>query len=224
MRDGRRIDTRQQMLLWALVSRGGSALRKDLKPEVEAADRTALERRGFVSTRREKGNAMRLTIENRGWDHLATAAPTLLASGRGSAFDRPILQFVLERIQAYATANDVPFARVFVPAASGGGAEPGEDPPREMPRANGSRGKAWRNAFEAAFFAIAGRPPLNHVRLRALRARLDGTPRAEIDRALAAMRAGGRISLSTLSNPADVAREGDAPISDRRPHLPHHLD
>ena len=217
--------SRQQILLWTLVSRGGSAMQKEMKPDVEAADRNALERRGYLSTTKGKNNANRLTLEERGWDHLATAAPTLLASGKGSSYDRPILQFVLERVQAYAAANDVSFARVFVPAAADAGQEDvvgGGDPREGAGDGVATRGAAAREAADgdglddrvvAAFFAIAGRPPLNHVRLKALRARLDGASRSDVDRTLAAMRASGRIALSTLSNPADVAKEGDAPLT-----------
>ena len=191
---------RQQILLWDLVSRGGSAMRKDIKPELKSADRGPLEKRGFISASKEKGNAIRLTIEEPGWDHLASVVPTLLASGAGSIHDRRILQFFLSRIQAYAADNRVPFARILIPAAADAAAGPG------------GRSTGLESEVEATFFELAGRPPVNHVRLRALRARLEGTPRSELDHALVAMRAGGRVRFSTLSNPADIAKEGDAPL------------
>ena len=199
---------RQQLLLWDLVSRGGSAMRKDLKPEVGPADRGPLERRGFISVTKERGNAIRLTMEEPGWDHLAGVAPTLLASGAGSIHDRRILQFVLARIQAYASREGLTFARIFVPART--------DAPDTASSIDltGIVESALdlESEVEAAFFELAGRPPVNHVRLAALRARLGGKPRAELDRALVVMRTRGRVSLSTLSNPADIAREGDAPL------------
>ena len=181
---------RQQILLWDLVSRGGSALQKDLKPDVKPADREPLVKGRHISVAKEK-RAVRLTLEEHGWNFLASTAPSL--SGQGSKYDRPILQFVLARMRAYAAVNHVAIATLFAPPSP---------PPTS----------AVEPQIIDAFHAIAGRPARDHVRLSALRAELPNIPRADLDAALLAMRRAGRANLMNLDNPRDIEAEREAAL------------
>jgi hypothetical protein len=192
---------RQQILLWDLVARGGDALQKELKPAVKPAERDPLKTARLISVSKD-GRATRLTLEEAGWDYVASRRPDF-AKSIGSKYDRPILQFVLERIQAYARREGVALATILAEGAAAPTAEGDREtasPPRET----------VAQEIRRAFFEIAGRPPMNQVRLRALRGRLSHIARDMLDEALIAMRETGRARFSKLSNPSDIAAEGDA--------------
>lgn len=171
---------RQQMLLWDLVARGGSALQKDLKPDVERIDRESLQRAKLIAVAKARGFTLAMT--DAGWDHVARVAPSL--DGAGSKYDRPVLQFVLSRVQAYAAQNNVAFATLF----AGRGTGPA----------------TTESAIEAAFFEIAGRPARGNIRLSQLRSRLGGFTREDVDATLVAMWKAGKANLMNLDNPRDI--------------------
>lgn len=194
---------RQQILLWDLVSRGGSALQKDLKPKVEPKDREPLVRAKMISVAKGKNNTIELTLADGGWDHIAATTPTLLKNGEGSKYDRPILQFVLVRVQAHAAANANSYFDIFAGKPTETTSETIVVTPTLMP---------IETAIRSAFFDIAGRPARDGVRLRALRERLPALDRATLDAALLRMRESGRANLMNLDNPRDIEAEGDAAL------------
>lgn len=194
---------RQQILLWDLVARGGGALQKELKPAVKPADREPLKKAKLISVSKD-GRATRLTLEEAGWNHLASRRPDF-AKSIGSKYDRPILQFALERIQAFARREGVALATIL----SEGAAAPTTEADRKT--ASSPR-ETIAQEIRRAFFDIAGRPPINQARLRALRGRLAHISRDALDEALVAMRETGQARFSKLSNPSDIAAEGDASL------------
>lgn len=209
---------RQQILLWDLVSRGGSALQMDLKPPVKPADRDPLKQKRHISVAKD-GRAMRLTLEESGWNQIAAKTPSLLKSGEGSKYDRPILQFVLARIQAYASEEGVAFASIFARRheAKVAADDVKDDHSDSAPSREGRKPAAAEQSkiapdICAAFFEIAGRPARDNVRLSALRAKLKHIDRAELDAALLAMRKAGAANLMNLDNPRDIEAEKDAAL------------
>ncbi len=193
---------KQQLLLWDLLARGGSAFQKDIKPAVDAKDRNALEKLGYVRTiKKQRSNFIEMT--DRGWRDLGEIEPRLFKEGepRISA-DRRILQFVLASLSAYARRRDFPLHEVFAPAKLGHAGEP----------AGEQSGTPIEQQIRDAFFAIAGRPARDNVRLSALRARLKHIDRKDLDAALIAMREKRTAQLMNLDNPRDIDAEGDAAL------------
>lgn len=193
---------RQQILLWDLVSRGGSALQMELKPAVKPADREPLKRKRYIS---DTGRPKRLTLEEPGWNYLAVRVPTF-SDSIGSKYDRRILQFVLERIQTYARHANVALAKLFT--ESHAAAQTIEEERATELRPD----EKIEQEIRTAFFAIAGRPPRDKVRLSTLRARLPQIGRAKLDATLLAMRMAGTANLTNLDNPRDIESEKEAAL------------
>lgn len=193
---------RQQILLWDLVSRGGSALQMDLKPEVKPVDRKPLETKRYISV--SKKVPYRLTLEEPGWNYLAVQAPNF-SSSIGSKYDRPILQFVLKRIQTYARQADVGLAKILTEGHAARMIETGRE-------TKARPDETIEKEIRAAFFAIAGLPPRDKVRLSALRARLPHIGHTELDATLLAMRKAGTANLTNLDNPRDIESEKEAAL------------
>lgn len=194
---------KQQLLLWELLARGGSAFQKDIKPAVDAKDRSALEKLGYVRTiKKQRSNFMEMT--DRGWRDLGEIEPRLFQEGelRISA-DRRMLQLVLASLSGFARKRGFALHEVFAPA---------KPEPRAGDPAGEPSGASVEQQIREAFFAIAGRPARDNVRLSALRARLKHIDRKDLDAALIAMREKRTAQLINLDNPRDIDAEGDAAL------------
>ncbi|MBB4196771.1 hypothetical protein CCR94_20830 [Rhodoblastus sphagnicola] len=197
------LTAKQQLLLWVLLTRGGGALQKDIAAFVDAKDRRALEKLGYVGTSKQK-RANFIELTDRGWRDLGEIEPRLFLEGepRISA-DRRMLQFVLASLGGFARRNSYTLHDIFAPAKS----EPVPVAPAGEPS-----GGAIEQQIREAFFAIAGRPAQDDVRLSALRARLKHIDRKDLDAALIAMREKRAAILTNLDNPRDIEAEGDAAL------------
>lgn len=195
-----RLTPKQQLLFWELLTRGGSALQKDVKPD--AKDRIALEGLGFITTSRE-GRKYRLELTDRGWRALGEMEASLFGDDKPRpSSDRRILQIVLSSLSRYARAEGIALYEIFRPS--------NEEAPKPNPL--GEAGREIEDEIRDAFFELAGRPPRDRVRLSALRSRLRHVPRRELDGALIAMRERRTANLANLDNPRDIESEGDAAL------------
>jgi hypothetical protein len=194
---------KQQILLWVLLTRGGGALQKDIEKFVHAKDRRALEKLDYVSTTKQK-RANFIELTDRGWRDLGDIEPRLFEEGepRISA-DRRMLQFVLASLSVFARRKNYTLNEIFAPAKP----EPGADAPAREPP-----GAPIEKQIREAFFAIAGRPARDNVRLGALREKLKHIDRKDLDAALIAMREKRTAQLMNLDNPRDIDSEGDAAL------------
>jgi DNA-binding PadR family transcriptional regulator len=194
---------KQQILLWVLLTRGGGALQKDIEPFVDAKDRRALEKLGYVSTSKQK-RANFIELTDRGWRDLGDIEPRLFQEGepRISA-DRRMLQFVLASLSVFARRKNYTLNEIFAPAKP----ELGADAPAREPS-----GAPIEQQIRDAFFAIAGRPARDNVRLGVLREKLKHIDRKDLDAALIAMREKRTAQLMNLDNPRDIESEGDAAL------------
>jgi len=192
---------KQQILLWVLLTRGGGALQKDIEKWVDAKDRRVLEQRGCLRTTRHK-RANFIEMTDRGWRDLGEITPQLFREDetRVSA-DRRMLQFVLAGVSAFARRKDYTLHEIFGPAKT--------DPASPASKPSGA---VLEQQIREAFFAIAGRPARDNVRLSALRARLKHIDREDLDAALIAMREKRTAQLMNLDNPREIAAEGDAEL------------
>lgn len=196
------ITPKQQLLLWDLVARGGSAFQKDIKPAIDPKNRIALEKLGYVKTSKSQ-RAKFLEMTDRGWHDLGETEPHLYKDGEPRVSeDRRILQFVLASFSRYARKHGLPLHEIFQPETQ---SDLPERPTKEEK-------KSIAQEIRDAFFAIAGHPAYDNVRLSALRAKLKHIDKKDLDAALVAMREAGTVNLMNLDNPRDIESEKDAAL------------
>lgn len=223
---------KQTLLLWDVLGRGGSTAQAAVPFKVEAKDREALVRTGFLSTRKV-GRALWLTAEDKGWawadDHLdaslvAAPAPktTMKAPTKPPASPKiPTLQNWLGHLGAFLKAKGFALADVLPQV------RPPEPPvPKARARAGAKSktnaaaraapGAHDRDAIEAAVrnavAALEGTPQRDGVRLSRLRQQLAHIDRAELDQALLSLFQSHKVNLMNLDNPRDIDAERDAAI------------
>ena len=219
---------KQQLALWSLASRGGSALLSELPSELEATDRRALERLGIVESRRD-GRAMRVELGDAGWRALGEIEPKLVGENeRRVPAERRLLEALLLQFTRFMRAETIAAAQVFGPVetkaveteptgqtSAGGKPRPRTQRPRKAPA--GTARPASPTDVEAAIRTacreIAGDPARQAVRLSVLRAKLPDSPRERLDAALLAMRKAGSANLMNLDNPRDIAPEREAALT-----------
>jgi hypothetical protein len=186
---------KQALALWALLGEGGGGYGGKLKPEIEKAERDALQRAGLIEVEKHKGGTLWLTITDKGWDwaeqHLADPLPEKTFAG---AF---VLRAWLSRVKGYLQAKDVRLAEILAT--------------RTMP-APGGLGQvkhdhaALRERIRAAYHDVAG--GFNRrVLLRDLRPKLADIDRDKVDAALMQMMRDEEASLMQLDYRPDVTDE-----------------
>jgi len=178
----------QTLILWALVSQGGTARQKDLRPEPKKADRDALERARLVSVDKKR-RPLHVELTDRGWAW--AAANTTAALPARSSNGTVVLAALLARLGAYMAAADVALADIINPANPAPGSQ--HDTKQEL----GLR-------IRAAYLAESGGVVNQRVRLAAIRARLADVGRAELDGALVALELGGDGGLLALDDPTEI--------------------
>ncbi|GJD44202.1 hypothetical protein AFCDBAGC_2067 [Methylobacterium cerastii] len=192
--------SRQVLVLWCLLGRGGSALQSVLAPRVGKADREALVAGRYVEATRQ-GRSVRLSVTDRGWDwagkHLREPLPPAFR----------VLQDWMERIDADLARSGRTLADLIGP--------PPEEPPAPAPRpvsevrrpakARQPSAKAVRARIGAAYLALTGGETAKAVRLSALRSELKDLDRATVDAGLAAILRGDPTArLSQFSDPKSL--------------------
>jgi hypothetical protein len=202
-----RLTPSQQLLMWNLFARGGSAFQKDIKPEIDAKDRKTLEKLRYVMCEKKGRGAIFITLEEPGWDALDRQEPQLFMEGdRAITADRRLLQAVLTGLRHFARVNETTLYEIFKGERLRA-TELDKSEPEEQPR------EPIDHQIRDAFFAIAGHPPQMNVRLSALRAKLAHIKRADLDAALLSMREAGHANLMNLDNPRDIETEKDAALT-----------
>ena len=198
--------SRQSLVLWCLLGRGGSALQSVLAPRVDKADREALVAGRYVEAARQ-GRSLRLSVTDKGWDwagkHLREPLPPAFR----------VLQDWMERIDAdlarsgrtladligpppeeLAAPAPTPVSKVRKSAKSAKSAEPRQPGP-----------EAVRERIGAAYLALTGGETAKAVRLSALRAKLKDLDRATVDAGLAGILRGDPTArLSQFSDPKSL--------------------
>lgn len=203
------LDPRQQLVLWSLAARGGSALLSDLRPRLDPKRRRALEALKLVASAQE-GRAVRVELADAGWRALGEVEPKLVEARETRVpSERHLLQALLSQLARFMRDEKVAPAQVFRPLET-------KSVAAARPRRRTSKtpaGAAIEDAVRAAYRDLAGEAAREAVRLSALRARLPDIPRADLDAALLAMRKAGRANLMNLDNPRDIAPEKDAALT-----------
>lgn len=193
--------SRQALVLWCLLGRGGSTLQSALTPKLDKADREALVAGRYVEAAKQ-GRSLRLTVTDRGWDW----AGKNLREPLPPSFR--VLQDWLERIDADLAQSGRTLADLIGPPA----AEPHPSPPKpaSKPRKSAARttkpsAKTVRARIETAYLTLTGGEKAKAVRLSALRAELKDLDRATVDGGLAAiLRGDPKARLSQFSDPKSL--------------------
>jgi hypothetical protein len=180
--------------MWALLGAGGEAYGGTLKPEIEKAERQALEREGLIEIEKKKRGAFWLTVTDKGWDwaelHLADPLPEKASSG---AF---VLRAWLTRLSGYLRAKDARLSEFIV------GLETPTMPAHSEPPAADYAGT--REKIRGAYRDVAGGFD-RRVLLRDLRPKLKDIDRKLVDATLMQMLRNEEVSLMQLDYRPDVS-------------------
>jgi hypothetical protein len=189
----RRDAERQALAMWALLGAGGAAYGGQLKPEIEKAERSVLEKMGLIEAEKRTRGAIWLTVTEKGWDwaenHLAASLPDKSFAG---AF---VLQAWLTHLQAFLRARKLRLAEFFTAQSELPPVAPDLAPPVDHAE--------LRERIRATYLEIAGGFNRRAL-LRDLRVRLDGVERSSLDEALKRMQREEEASLMQLDNRLDV--------------------
>lgn len=229
----------QQMLLWELFTAGGQKLQGGLFKKAGPKEIGPLVASKHVRiVKRGRANLIEMQEEGWLWIADSEPFPALEGEKRVSA-ERRLLASLVGSVKRYAKAQGLQIQDLFRVVDPARDAHPGDvstdrtsphgvegpeggDAEAKKAKARTSRKKVGtpepdekagqthvEGRIRDAFFGLAGRPARDNVRLSALRAALPDVPRAEVDRALLAMRRSGAANLMNLDNPRDIAAEAD---------------
>ena len=183
---------KQTLAMWALLGNGGAGIGSALKPEVEKAEREALERSGLITVEK-RVRPFRLEVTDRGWrwaeEHLADALPD---KTYGGAF---VLRAWLTRLQAFMQARGVGLAEVLGPQAEEKPDQP-HPPPFDY--------SELRERIRKAYLEVTGGSFNKRALLRDIRQKLQNVDRSHLDDALNRMQRDDEASLMRLDNSVEI--------------------
>lgn len=190
--------SKQILFLWSLVVRGGSAFKKDIKPDIKS-ERKGLEEAGLIELvkrqppdSRKGARAFYVMLTDRGWEWLSEHMDASV-SGRSPVVAH-ILAFLQQKLKLHLQQQEIAFAD-FVSAGAKTSSLPGE--------MNGKINERVR----ATYATLANGHRGVRVRLADLRRALPDVPRAELDPALRTMELEGTLILYCLQNPLEIQAE-----------------
>ncbi len=103
--------------MWLLVTRGGEALLKDIRPECKPEYRRPLLARGLMEES-PAGRTKKLSLTDAGWHYLATHMTDSVKTASAAA-GAVVLQGVLAAMHRHMRETDVTLAELFSPQTSG---------------------------------------------------------------------------------------------------------
>lgn len=101
------------LYMWLLVTRGGEALLKDIRPECKPEHRRPLLAGGLIEET-PAGRSKKLTLTDAGWHYLSTHMTDSI-NARAVVTTANVLQGVLGTVHAYMQGADVNLAEIFSP-------------------------------------------------------------------------------------------------------------
>lgn len=175
------------LCMWLLVTRGGDALLRDIRPECKAEYRRPLVARGLIEEAQE-GRTKRLSLTDAGWHYVATHMDAPVKSMSAGMLSN-VLQGVLAMLLRHMTEKEYSFAEMFAPA-SASAIPAGETPDGRKASASGdglwgrlSRSwSQWQQADEG-------------ISLETLRSAFSEVSRDDLDNALREWQRQGRIVI-----------------------------
>lgn len=164
------------LYMWLLVTRGGEALLRDIRPECKREYRRPLIARGLIEET-PAGRTKKLSLTDAGWHYLATHM-TDPVNTMSAATTANVLQGVLAAMDRHMRSTDATFAEVFATPVAADAAEKASvvrEPIREGDDELWARlSQAWSGLQEADM----------GIRLDKLRPAFADVSRERLDRAL----------------------------------------
>ncbi len=189
---------KQTLAMWALLGDGGAGIGSALKPEVERAEREALEQSGLITVEK-RVRPFRLEVTDHGWrwaeEHLADALPDKTFGG---AF---VLRAWLTRLQSFMLARGVGLAEVLGPQADGEAKSADTGPTIASPAVDYDR---LRERIRKAYLEVTGGSFNKRALLRDIRQKLQNVDRSHLDDALNRMQRDDEASLMRLDNSVEI--------------------
>lgn len=218
-------DPMQSLLLWSLATQQGSAWLADLKSSLaDKSKRDPLIRAGLIAEEKQPRvragkrtvQAIRLTLEEKGWAWLADHPDTAVSQSKAAA---DVLQALLKIVATYLEHNRLALAEFMTPEA----AAPSEPLPiGPIPTAERVPVTAYaeepddcadeqiESRIAQAYAELANFRSTARVRLANLRQRLSDLPDERVNAALQRMTRDGRVVLNRLDNPLEITAEDEA--------------
>lgn len=179
----------------ALLGRGGGALQKDLRPQLDKAQRDALVAAGFLSVEKRTRGAIHVELTDKAWTWVGEnlTAPAFFTGPAGA-----VLADWLACLSRYMGSRDVPLSEILRAA-----------PPAEAGLAPAPAALAFADVRAAALALADGRTNAR-VRLKDLRRALVGFSRDTLDGVLRDAIRDGQIVLYPLDDPRERTAEDEA--------------
>jgi len=204
-----RPSSRQTLFIWALLARGGEGASKDIKPELNRADRVALVQAGLLESHKGTRGALQLTLTDKGWDWAnKNLRASLPANSRAGA---AILQGWLTRLADYLDANKLSLAEVLSPQQE-----------IKTPEATSDAATSLPDRVRAAYLRVTNGRVNRRVLLSDLRKELQDIDRASVDEALRQMHRDRTAILMRLDNPQEITsavRNAEIQLSGEPVHI-----
>lgn len=172
------------LYMWLLVTRGGEALLRDIRPEFKPEYRRPLVAKGLI-TEEPAGRSKRIAVTDAGWAFLSAHMTSPIITNSAAASSE-VLQGVLLFMHRHMQANDVSLAEICSPPPAK--ARPAENLAEE-PTPNNDLWlrltQSWSQLQEAD----------DGIRLEKLRRAFADAPRERLDRALLEWQRQGKIII-----------------------------
>ena len=186
----------QTLILWSLISKGGQAWKKHMKPELKPAMQRALKAAKLISVEQRHDESTRrdaawIEVTDEGWawanDHLASPLPTRTQSAG------PILQAWLTHLHTFLRQRGLALADVIAARA-------------EPTRKDAEPGSpiALEDRIRRAYLDVTGGVWNQRVRLSELRRRLHGVANDALDATLLKMQQASKLVLFRLDNQREI--------------------
>lgn len=200
----------QALILWRLVCQGGSEFLAEVKPEIKAPDRKALEQAGLLEAERRRRErpgkrataALYLSVTDKGWRWLAEHLEVKFSP---QARTTSVLETILKRLKTHFARHHFSLADFMLDRTAVNGMSAVD--------ASGDRAPLVPNGHDlservrAAYRALADHQPARRVRLCELRNVLSDVPRPHLDHALLQMEREEALVLYPLDNPLEIHPE-----------------
>jgi hypothetical protein len=201
------------LYMWLLVTRGGEACLKDIRPECKPEYRRPLIAKGLVAETPE-GRTKRLTLTDAGWHYLATHMTSSIKT-MSAATSSSVLQGILASLRRHLGEKDFCLAEIFSPSSS----PPADSAGMADGTAIATEGELWHRLY-TAWNRLQDTD--EGIRLEKLRSAFPELARERLDQALLDWQKQGRIVIYPYDDGERITpevREAALRVNDRDLHI-----